>query len=475
MFTTAVLAGTGPTGARWPEAPEEGSMGYASRAFLACALILAPAVANATYHTYVIDELFSNADGTVQYVVLREALGMDGENLLAGKALTSTHGGFTKSYSFTRNLPGGGMCGPYGYDCMAPTAHTRVLIATDGFTALGLVTPDYVIPNGFLPVDGGTLNYAGVDQLAYAALPTDGLNALYRDGTTRKNHATNFAGDSAVVALAAVSYQGLWWAVGGTESGWGINFAHSGDQVFATWYTYDTTGKAWWLSMLANRTTTSSYSGSIYVDSGPPFNNFVGTGTPMPVGNGTLTFSDANNGTFAYSLNAGTGGSAMPVVQTKAIARYDLGTGAQPTCTYSATPLNYAAAANYQDLWWAANGTESGWGVNFAHQGNSVFATWYTYDVDGTPLWLSALMQRTGTSNVYAGSLLRTLGPRFDNYTTSDLKPAQNVGTATLTLASGNSATFNYVTNGTGGLPAVNQTKSIVRFAFTPMGGTVCQ
>ncbi len=341
-------------------------MSYASRAFLACALILAPAVANATYHTYVIDELFSNADGTVQYVVLREALGADGQNLLAGQKLSSTHGSLAKSYSFTRNLPGGGMCGPYGYDCMAPTAHTRVLIATDGFTALGLVTPDYVIPNGFLAVDGGTLNYAGVDQLAYTSLPTDGLNALYRDGTTRKNRATNFAGDSAAVALAAVSYQGLWWAVGGTESGWGINFAHAGDQVFGTWYTYDTSGKAWWLSMLADRTTPSSnaYAGKINVDIGPPFNNFVGTGTPMPVGNGTLTFSDANNGTFHYELNAGTGGSPVLVSQTKAIARYDLGTGAQPTCTYSATTPNFAAATNYQDLWWVANGAEDRGGAS---------------------------------------------------------------------------------------------------------------
>ncbi len=38
-------------------------------------------------------------------------------------------------------------------------------------------------------------------------------------------------------------------ACGGTpaESGWGINFAHQGDIVFATWFTYDTAGKPWWL------------------------------------------------------------------------------------------------------------------------------------------------------------------------------------------------------------------------------------
>jgi len=132
-------------------------------------------------------------------------------------------------------------------------------------------------------------------------------------------------------------------------------------------------------------------------------------------------------------------------------------------------------ATNYQDLWWVANGAESGWGINFAHQGDSVFATWYTYDIDGTPLWLSALTQRQATSNVYSGPLMRTTGPRFDAYKASDVvMPIPTVGTATLTFANGNSATFNYTTNGSGGLPAgIDQTKAIVRFPITT-GGTIC-
>ena len=85
--------------------------------------------------------------------------------------------------------------------------------------------------------------------------------------------------------------------------------------------------------MLANKATGSMYFGPIYVDTGPSFNNFVGSGTAVPVGNGTVTFSDANNATFYYDLNAGTGGGAAAVSQTKTIAPYDLGTGPQPTCT----------------------------------------------------------------------------------------------------------------------------------------------
>jgi len=281
----------------------------------------------------------------------------------------------------------------------------------------------------------------------------------------------NAAVHAAMTGAATFNVQGLWWAAGGTESGWGINFAHPDNRVFATWYTYDTAGKAWWLSMLADRTpgNPNAYAGRINVDSGPPFNNFVGKGVPVDVGSGTLTFTDANNGSFSYTVNG--------TAQIKTISRYNLGTGPQPTCTYSATTPNFAAATNYQDLWWVANGAEDGWGINFAHQGNTVFATWYTYDVDGTPLWLSALAPLVaGTTNVYSGALYRTAGPRFDAYVGP---PASKtiVGTATLTFSDGNHATFAYNTNGAGSLPSVSppQSKQVTRFPFGPAGGTLCQ
>ncbi|HEY5307625.1 MAG TPA: hypothetical protein VIK97_03865, partial [Casimicrobiaceae bacterium] len=61
--------------------------------------------------------------------------------------------------------------------------------------------------------------------------------------------------DRVIVPLQAPlsnNYGGLWWnAPPGSESGWGINLAHQGDTIFATWFTYDLAGKAWWLSMTA--------------------------------------------------------------------------------------------------------------------------------------------------------------------------------------------------------------------------------
>ena len=43
---------------------------------------------------------------------------------------------------------------------------------------------------------------------------------------------------------------------------------------------------------------------------------------------------------------------------------------------------------DYEDIWYnAPAGSESGWGVNIAQQGDVWFAAWYTYDADGNPAW----------------------------------------------------------------------------------------
>ena len=186
-----------------------------ARALFLSFCLLGASAARAEFHTFQIDELFSSADGTIQYVVLHEAFGMNGENLLGGHALTSGNGAASNTFVFPNNLPGGS-CGYYG--CTpSQTAHRHVLVATQGFAALGIVTPDYVVPNGFLPLTNGTVNYAGVDQVAYAALPTDGVTAINRNGVTLQNLATNFSGQSAsvsapspVVQVAVEYYYAAW-------------------------------------------------------------------------------------------------------------------------------------------------------------------------------------------------------------------------------------------------------------------------
>ena len=58
------------------------------------------------------------------------------------------------------------------------------------------------------------------------------------------------------------AYQGLWWnAPAGSESGWGISFAHQEDMIFATWFTYNAAGMPWWLVMTASKIASNVYSG----------------------------------------------------------------------------------------------------------------------------------------------------------------------------------------------------------------------
>ena len=133
-----------------------------------------------SFHLYHIEEIFSNADGTVQFIELFTT--DTGESEWDGKTITVTQGGTTNSFTFPNDLPNGA------------TAGKSVLIATAGFAALGIVTPDYVVPNGFLFTSGGSVNFANVDVVDYAALPTDGTHSVDEDGTVGTASPTNFQG-----------------------------------------------------------------------------------------------------------------------------------------------------------------------------------------------------------------------------------------------------------------------------------------
>jgi hypothetical protein len=154
------------------------------RWFAAVACVLTATGASAAFQ---IDEIYSNADGSVQYVVLRETAGANGQQAFNGLQLVTTHGNFAKTFTFGGDLPN------------SATANTHVLVASAGFVALGLIAPDYVLPDRFIATDGATLNFAGIDQVAYAALPTDGVNAINRAGAALPNVAINFAGATATV------------------------------------------------------------------------------------------------------------------------------------------------------------------------------------------------------------------------------------------------------------------------------------
>jgi hypothetical protein len=159
-------------------------------AVMACALCaaLGSTAALASFHLWRIAELYSSADGLVQFIELHESFGADGENFLMGQGMISTQGTTTRTYTFPTNLPN------------ASTANKRMLIATPGFAALGVVVPDYIVPAPFLFPGGGTLDYAGVDIVSYPALPTDGVSSVDRTGARATNSPTNYAGQTGSIS-----------------------------------------------------------------------------------------------------------------------------------------------------------------------------------------------------------------------------------------------------------------------------------
>ena len=252
--------------------------------------MVAASAARAEYHTFQVEQIFSNADGTVQFVVMYEFAGVNGENMWMGNELISTYNGGSQTFTFNKNLPGGIADGyyDYGMGALAQTANKRVLIATRGFATLGLVTPDFVVPNGFLPTGGGTLNYAEVESVTFGALPTDGVHAIDRNGAEIQNLATNFAGKSASVTVAAgpavpiVPVAGVYYGPNESGSGFGIDYQNG--TLIVQVYSYVQNGAAqWYLS--AGPIVNNTYKGTLdkyangqcisctYKDPGAPVGN----------------------------------------------------------------------------------------------------------------------------------------------------------------------------------------------------------
>jgi hypothetical protein len=418
----------------------------------------------ATFHLWRITQLYSNADGTVQFV---EFLALaSGQEFVSGHTLKSSQGTTTRSYTVPTDLPGDSATSSSdGYYGMS-TSYKSFVIGTQGFAALNVVKPDYIIPNGFLFTTNGQVNWGeGADVFSYASLPTDGTQALFRGGSTGANSPLNFAGEFGTVTAAAAppNYQGLWWnSPANSESGWGLNIAHQGDILFATWFTYDLDGSDMWLVMSnGSKVGANSYSGPLYRNTGPAFNavpfTSLGPGNFTTVGSLSLSFTDASHGTMTYTVNG--------TMQTKQIERF-VYSSPVPTCTQGSTQ----GTTNYQDLWWnSPANSESGWGVNLTHQGDILFATWFTYDLNGKGMWLVMSGGVKTAPGVYSGALRRNTGAPFSASPWNSAQVAGNtVGNATFTFTDSNTGTFAYTVNG------VSQTKSITRLVIANPT-TVCR
>jgi len=417
--------------------------------------------ANASTPFFAIDEFYSNSDGSVQFIMMNNV----DSTSLAGQTLVATNGLATHTFVFPRDLPTGSI-------------NRTFLVATQGFADLNLVTPDFVVPNGFLFYPNGTVTI-GNNDFPYSGLSTDGLHAFWGDPDLDRIDfgaaiAINLAGERYTFAATPqpnFSFGGLWWnSPAGSEPGWGIAVEHQDDVVFAAWATYDSDGSPVWfvipravphkLIWPLDYPGPNAYEGAMYRMTGPPF----GTGpfdpskvTATQVAVGAFDFDDTGDSLFMYGTNPYNGEDT----RYKSIT-HQIFADPVPVCAEGSVP---GATPNFQGMWW--NAAESGWGLYIAHQGDIIFAVWFTYDEVGKATWFTVTASKTA-SNTYAGPIVRTTGPSYDAMAYDPLAVTQTqVGTANLTFLDRDNGTFLSIVNG------VAQNKSITRqiFGYWP---TVC-
>ncbi len=110
-----------------------------------------------------------------------------------------------------------------------------------------------------------------------------------------------------------------------------------------------------------------------------------------------------------------------------------------------------ASATSYStdqsDLWW--NPAESGWGIQFVHRGDIIFATMFVYDPSHIPIWYGGTLYPTGASFTWSGANYETAGPWFGNV---PFDPAQVsnriVGAMTWAATSTTTGTLTYTVDG---------------------------
>lgn len=238
---------------------------------------------------------------------------------------------------------------------------------------------------------------------------------------------------SVAISLAGVTanYTDLWWNP--DEPGWGINLNHQGSKIFATLFTYEAGGGPLWLVMSDGALQPDgSYRGALLRTTGPVFNASPwGAVADRQVGTMRLSFPAAERVRIDYDVDG------APV--TKEVERQRF-SPRSTTCAWSAFDRTFST--NYQDLWW--NPAEPGWGINVAHQGDTLFATLFTYGPDGRGAWyaMSDGRRAAGTRS-FSGTLYRTTGPAF-NAAPWIAATATPIGTMRLTFRDGNAGTLDY-------------------------------
>lgn len=243
------------------------------------------------------------------------------------------------------------------------------------------------------------------------------------------------AGGQGVLNLGA-RYQDLWNDP--NEPGWGLGITQHGAMLFASWYSYDASGKPVWLVIPGGSwSSATAFRGALYGTAGessaPAFT--PGAVTVTPVGEALIEFLDANRATLSYTYNG--------VAGVRQLSRYVFdASGTVP-------------AVNHSDMWWTPS--ESGWGLNITQQFQTLFAGWYTYDAGGKPSWLVLPGGSWIDPDTYGGTLYRTASTATGTALTQGVVATTAVGSATLNFIDADHAEWRYTVDGIAGSKAISR------------------
>ncbi|MEP7156422.1 MAG: M12 family metallopeptidase, partial [Betaproteobacteria bacterium] len=245
--------------------------------------------------------------------------------------------------------------------------------------------------------------------------------------------------DALPSSATLTDYTDMWWA-GAAENGWGMSITQHGAFQFAVLYVYDAGGKPIWYVMPGgawnpNRT---RFTGTLYLPTSSPFNAYDTSQfkANAPVGTATLAYSGTGTATLTYVIDG--------IAGSKALSRQIFGSGQAPM--------------QVNDLWW--NPAESGWGLNIAQQGATLFPVWYTYDAAGKDTWF-VVPGGTWNGNSFTGDMYGTTGsPWLGAVYNPSALVVTKVGAMTLSFSDVNNGVMTYTVNG------ITQSKGIVRQPF---------
>lgn len=167
-------------------------VGLTTAIILLVVLIFLPV--HADHHMWQFSHIYSNASGSIQYIEMWSPA--SGQLQLKNQTVTSTAAGTTQVFVFDENLLG-------------ETANASLLLATSGFSVLTGLEPDFIIPERFVPLPGGRLEFAdNADSwvVRREVLPLNGKQALNRAGAAVVSRPLNFSGLTAALDVASWSH-----------------------------------------------------------------------------------------------------------------------------------------------------------------------------------------------------------------------------------------------------------------------------